>query len=191
MKDEIISTIARKLKTERQKQGLTINDVSKRSGLSKGLISKIENSRTIPSMPVFFSILKSMSLSPSSFFDDIDYRNDESFHVVRPAEHQPIEKENRPGFQYHYIMNQQIHDVNMEVVLLELEPGVRGIATSTDGFELKYLLKGKVNYRIDDKNIILEPGDVIFFDASCPHRPENLSSQNALMLVFYFMNARL
>lgn len=190
MKDEIISTIARKLKKERLERGFTIQYVSEKSGLSKGLISKIENSRTIPSMPVFFAILKSMSLSPALFFESIDYHNDEIFHVVRSSEHQPIQKENRPGFHYHYIMSQQVHDINMEVVLLELEPKARGIATATDGFEFKYLLQGKVNYRIDNKNITLEPGDTIFFDASLPHRPENQASEKAVLLVFYFMRPK-
>lgn len=187
MKQEFISSIGRKIKEERLKANLTIRDISERSGLSKGLISKIENSRAIPSMPVFFSILKSMSVAPVTFFEGIDYTPDEGHTLVKPAQHEPLIKEDRPGFHYKFIMSQQLHNMNIEVVLLELEPSVKGKATSTDGFELKYLLKGKVAYRLEEKTIIMEEGDTLYFDASKPHRPENLLNTNALMLVFYFM----
>ncbi|UII29580.1 XRE family transcriptional regulator [Fulvivirga ulvae] len=187
MKQEFISSIGRKIKEERLKANLTIRDISERSGLSKGLISKIENSRSIPSMPVFFSILKSMSIAPVKFFEGIDCADDDGHILIKPANHEPLLKEERPGFHYRYIMSRQLHDINIEVVLLELEPGVKGKATSTDGFELKYLLKGRVAYRLAEKTIILEEGDTLYFDASKPHRPENLLNTNALMLVFYFM----
>lgn len=187
MKEEIIITIARKIKAERLKRSLTLNDISKKSGLSRGLLSKVENSRTIPSMPVFFSILKAMEISPNIFFENIEYQSEGVADLVRPIDHKPMEKEKRPGFEYSFIMSHQIQDIYIEVVLLKLRPQTKAIATATDGFELKYILDGNLTYRIDDKTFELAPGDTLFFDGSKAHRPENLSKGDVLMLVIYFM----
>ncbi|MFM8738789.1 MAG: helix-turn-helix domain-containing protein, partial [Cytophagales bacterium] len=71
MQHELISQIGKRIKAIRNEQRITLQELSSRSELSKGLLSKIENSRTIPSLPVFLSIMKAIETNPKDFFDSL------------------------------------------------------------------------------------------------------------------------
>lgn len=188
--NEIILRIAQKIKATRIENRLTIQELSERSDISKGLLSKIENSRTIPSLPVFVSLLQSLNTSPKEFFEDMTLLNGKHFLHIKKCDYLEIEKEDRPGFQYQHILFQNISISNFEAVILTIEPGTTGVQTTTDGYEFKYLLSGNCQYHIGDSVIHFEEGDSLYFDASKPHRPINTSSQRVIMLVLYFLRAR-
>ena len=78
---EIVARIAGKIRAIRLKQGLTIQQLADRADVSKGLISKIENSRTIPSLPVFVKILRSLDISFMDFFADMG-PGDQKRHIL-------------------------------------------------------------------------------------------------------------
>ena len=61
---------------------------------------------------------------------------------------------------------------------------------STDAFEFKYLLKGKVEYTIGEETYLMEEGDSLFFDAGDLHNPRNTGQEDALLLVIYFFKNR-
>jgi quercetin dioxygenase-like cupin family protein len=56
---------------------------------------------------------------------------------------------------------------------------------STDAFECKYILKGKVEYQIGKETFILHAGDTLFFDGRAKHRLKNIGQTEALILVVY------
>jgi transcriptional regulator with XRE-family HTH domain len=187
--NEIISRIAQKIKSIRLANRLTIQELCDRSGISKGLLSKIENSRTIPSLPVFVSLIQSLHISPKDFFEDITLLNGKYFLHIKRKEYQEIEKEKRPGFHYQHILSQNIGNSNFEAVILSIEPGTQGKQTVTDGYEFKHLLSGNCEYHIGDEVIQFEEGDSIYFDASKPHMPVNKSRNQVIMLVLYFLRS--
>ncbi len=63
--DDILINIGRQLKLARQKRDLTLQQVAKRTGVSAGLISKIENLRTTPSLPVLLKIMQTLNIDLS------------------------------------------------------------------------------------------------------------------------------
>lgn len=60
MQDELIGRIGKRIKALRNARGLTLQLLSERAHITKGLLSKIENSRTIPSLPVFLQIVQGL-----------------------------------------------------------------------------------------------------------------------------------
>lgn len=70
--EEIVRKIAAKIREIRIAKNLTVQQLADRAGVSKGLLSKIENSRTIPSLPVFVRILRSLKLGFQDFFKDME-----------------------------------------------------------------------------------------------------------------------
>jgi len=183
-----INWIASKIKALRKQQNLSLQELSNHSKISKGLLSKIENSRTIPSLPVFINLLESLKTSPKDFFEDLYTYNNHSFEVIRKNDRQKIEKENRTGFIYHDIFNQNFSDLNVNIVYLTIEPNAQYEPAVTDGYEFKIVLKGFVEYFINGESVILEEGDAIFFDARQPHYPK-ANSVKAELLVIYFLLA--
>lgn len=184
---EIVSRIAQKIKATRLAKGLTMQELCSRAMISKGLLSKIENSRTIPSLPVFINLIRSLDVSLKEFFEDMALLNGKDFVVIRGKDYKSITKEGRPGFHYLHILSQNIPGCTLEVALLTVEPGAKGRPTTTDGFEFKYLLSGNCQYQINEEIVKLEQGDSIYFDASKPHLPINSSRKETVMLVVYFL----
>src|SRR5690349_13611644 len=69
--DETVIQIAQKIRAVRLQKKLTIQQLADRAKLTKGLISKIENSRTVPSLPVFVGLIRALDVSLKDFFEDI------------------------------------------------------------------------------------------------------------------------
>jgi transcriptional regulator with XRE-family HTH domain len=184
---EVMARIAQKIRTTRLKKNLTIQELAQRSKVSKGLLSKIENSRTLPSLPVFVTLLQSLEISLKDFFEDMVLVNGKGFLHVKKDQYTAMEREGRAGFHYQYILSQNIPHCTMEAVLLTLGPRARGRPTTTDGFEFKYMLSGSCEYHINNEVIRLDEGDSLYFDATIPHLPVNTSGSKVVMLVVYFL----
>jgi mannose-6-phosphate isomerase-like protein (cupin superfamily) len=75
----------------------------------------------------------------------------------------------------------------MQSYLLTVLPKADSRPTTTDGFELKYIVHGHCHYQIGDETIKLEEGDSLFFDASQHHMPINNGKGKVIMLVIYFI----
>ena len=73
MQDEILLQISGKIKERRKELGITVQELADKAEVSKGLISQIENSRTIPSLMVLMDIIKSLQIDLNSFFKDINF----------------------------------------------------------------------------------------------------------------------
>ncbi|MBL7858591.1 MAG: helix-turn-helix transcriptional regulator [Cyclobacteriaceae bacterium] len=185
--NEVVGRIAQKIRTTRLEKNMTIQQLATRIHVSKGLLSKIENSRTVPSLPVFITIIQALEISLKEFFQDVVLVNGKDFLHVKRNDYTPLEREGRAGFNYQHVLSQNISTCAMEVVLLTLDPGAKGRPTTTDGYELKYIISGNCEYHLHNEVIQLEEGDSIFFDASVPHLPMNKSRRKVVMLVIYFL----
>jgi len=185
--NEVIARIAQKIKTVRHSRNLTIQQLAEKMKVSKGLLSKIENSRTVPSLPVFISMIQSLDISLKEFFEDMILINGKDYLLIKKDQYILEEREGRTGFQYLHILSQNISTSNVEAVLLTLEPGAKGRPTTTDGYEFKYLISGSCEYMIGNDVVAMEEGDSIYFDASVPHLPMNKTRRKATMLVIYFI----
>ena len=188
MQDDIILKISYRLKEIRKDKRITIQELADKAGVSKGLISQIENNRTIPSLPVLMNIVQSLNLDLTEFFKDLSSKgHQEKVFVIRSSEYSPIQKEASKGFSYQRMLTRNIQGGPVDFVLLELKKGARrNKMVVTDAFEYKYLIKGKIEYLIEDKSYILEEGDSIFFDGRLGHNLSNIGDSEAIMLVVYY-----
>jgi quercetin dioxygenase-like cupin family protein len=107
--------------------------------------------------------------------------------IKRKDEYQSFEKENAKGFLYKRVLTRNIKGGPTDIVLLELKQGAkRNQIVKTDAYEYKYVIKGTVEYLINNEKYILETGDSIFFDGRLGHKPSNVGADDALLLVVYF-----
>ncbi|MEX0362552.1 MAG: helix-turn-helix domain-containing protein [Allomuricauda sp.] len=186
MEDYLIG-IGKRMKEIRKNNKNTINDIATRAGVTAGLISRIENGRTIPSLPVFLKIVDALETEMTDFFDGIPRGTGQTFLVARKDDQTVIEKEDEAiGFTYNYIFSKQLNSVGFESVLLEVEPNSKRDKVVTDAFEFKYVLTGECYYEIGEQEVLLKEGDSIFFDGRIPHVPINKGKISSKMLVVYF-----
>jgi transcriptional regulator with XRE-family HTH domain len=188
MNEELLLLIGDKIKRKRTLKNITLEQLAQKAGVSKGLISQIENNRTVPSLPVLFNIIHSLEEDLRTFFEDMQNGNSKN-HIllVRKGEERHFTKEPVRGFTYKRILTRSIASQATDVVLLELKKKAgRRQMIRTDAFECKYVLKGRVEYQIEKEMITLQEGDTLFFDGRVPHRLRNAGDGDALILVFYF-----
>jgi transcriptional regulator with XRE-family HTH domain len=187
MQEDIIIQISNRLKEVRTEKKITLQQLAGDVGVSKGLLSQIENSRTIPSLPVLMNIIGSLKLDLNSFFDTIKFEKKPSHAILKKAkDYQPFEKENAKGFLYNRILSTNIHESHIDIVMLRLQKNARRAMVKTNAYEYKFVMEGKVEYTIGRKKHILEKGDSLFFDARQLHNPKNIGKTDALLLVVYF-----
>jgi transcriptional regulator with XRE-family HTH domain len=183
---ELLPRVAKKIRTLRSSKNLTLADLSKSSNVSKGLLSKIENSRTIPSLPVFLGIVDALGISLKDFFDGIDLLRGKEYLHIKAMEQQIIHKELREGFSYKFIMAQNMPGSAMEIVVLTVFPEAASKPIIENGFELNYVISGKCDYYINEEVVELEQGDTLYFDAAKSHMPVNRSNQAVTLLSIFF-----
>ncbi len=186
MEDYLVG-IGKRIKEIRKSNRRTISDIALKAGVTSGLISRIENGRTIPSLPVFLKIVEALETELRDFFDGIPIANGANFLIARKDDSHIIEKEDDAiGFTYNYLFGKSLNSVGFQSVLLKVEPGSKRDKVTTDAFELKYVLNGECHYSIADQEVVLYEGDSIFFDGRIPHVPVNKGKATCQMLVIYF-----
>jgi transcriptional regulator with XRE-family HTH domain len=191
MEEDVLIQISNRIKERRREKNITVQELATRANVSKGLISQIENSRTIPSLLVLIEIIKALEIDLNEFFKDIHSRSTDLPVVVkRKSEYDHFEKEHASGFHYQRIFTQSITQSTIDIVILTLEPDAVRPLVETDAFEYKYVLSGEIEYQFKEDKIVLHQGDSMLFDGRMPHTPKNLGTTEASMLVIYFFEEK-
>ncbi len=188
MHQYILIEIGKKIRKVRQDKDMIIQDLADRAGVSKGLISRIENNRAIPSLPVLIDIIKALDVEVSDFFGDVDQSASGPILIKRANELEPQSRENAVGFTYFPLLERNMSDTVIQTTLLRLEPHSQREYVTTDGFEFKYVLDGAITYDFNGEEVTLNTGDSIFFDGRIPHVPMNRTDKPASMLVVYLFS---
>ena len=176
--------IGREVRGFRQQQGMTVADLAGMTGLSIGMLSKIENGNTSPSLTTLQTLAHALSVPLTSFFRGFEEHR-EAVHT-KAGEGMEIAREGtRAGHQYnllgHIGANASGVIVEPYLITLTAESDVFP-AFQHGGIETIYMLEGEVSYRHGDRLYHLRPGDTLFFDADAPHGPEILEKLPARYL---------
>jgi len=168
--------IGRQVRAFRRQQETTVADLAKATGLSIGMLSKIENGNTSPSLTTLQTLANALSVPLTSFFRTFE----ESRYAVHTKAGRGVDVERagtRAGHQYTLLghIGSNGSGVMVEPYLITLSAESDIFPTfQHEGIEMLYMLEGTVEYRHGDELYLLEPGDTLFFDADAPHGPDTL-----------------
>lgn len=170
-------SIGRKVRALRQRLQITVSELAAEAALSTGMLSKIENGGTSPSLSTLKSLARALNVPLTSFFADFEERRDCSY--VQAGQGVIIERRGtKSGHRYELLGHSIAGDVVVEPYLITLTEDAEPYALfQHEGVELIYMLTGEVVYRHADKLYPMHPGDTLFFDAGAPHGPEQLVEQ--------------
>ena len=167
-------SIGRRVRLLRQRLQLTATELAAEAGLSPGMLSKIENGGTSPSLSTLQALSRALNVPMTSFFADFEERRDCSY--VRAGQGVLIERRGtKSGHRYELLGHSLSGDIIVEPYLITLSQDAEPyVLFQHDGVEFIYMLSGKVIYRHADKLYPMSAGDALFFDAGAPHGPEEL-----------------
>ena len=166
--------IGREVKNFREKLGLTIAELAKAADMSAGMLSKIENGATSPSLSSLQALSAALQVPVTALFRGYEELRDATF--VKAGQGLTIERRGtRAGHQYQLLGHSPHGPVMVEPYLITLTKESDVFPTFQHaGLEFLYMLEGNVVYRHGGKTYDMHPGDALFFDADAPHGPEEL-----------------
>ncbi|GEO85250.1 MULTISPECIES: helix-turn-helix domain-containing protein [Alphaproteobacteria] len=168
--------IGHEVRGYRKKLGITVADLAVATGMSVGMLSKIENGNISPSLTTLQALSKALGVPITAFFRGFEEPKSASF--VKAGEGVNIERRGtRAGHHYSLLghIENNTSGVAVEPYLITLNAESDIFPTfQHQGMEFLYMLEGEVVYRHGDSLYRMEPGDSLFFDADAPHGPEEL-----------------
>lgn len=185
MEDSLLK-IGPRLRRLRRDKKLSQQELAEASGITKGMVSKVETGRSIPTLPLLFRILSALGCDAKDFFEGIPFRKPTNYVHRSAASAQPMERELASrGFNYFELLEGGAKDFAIRVAILEIEPGSSRDKVTTDAYEYKYVLSGNIDYEIGNEMIHLGTGDSLFYDGRIEHVPHNRGEDLARILVVY------
>lgn len=166
--------IGKQVRSQRKRLNLTVAMLAKQARLSTGMLSKIENGQTSPSLATLTSLAAALQVPVTSFFRGYEEQRDVTY--TPAGEGLQIERRGSgAGHQYQLLGHTIGKPYTIEPYLITItdESEVFPVFQHT-GMELIYMLEGQVAYRHANKTYTLGPGDTLFFDAEASHGPDQI-----------------
>ena len=91
------------LKKVRKSKDLSLKQVAEMSGVSTGLVSKIENFRTTPSLPVLLKIMQSLELDLSEL--NLSVSNGKKYILIKKGEGVVEQRDDSEGLEYTFLFS--------------------------------------------------------------------------------------
>ncbi|HUW64220.1 MAG TPA: XRE family transcriptional regulator [Spirochaetia bacterium] len=162
--------IARRIHKIRLERELTLEDVAGRTGLTKGLLSKIENNRVSPPIATLVRIARALEVSLADFFSPGDERAIQLVRAGRGVRYNPEGAGEAPVTE---ALVSGFARPKMEplVVTIDGTDSYQARFYSHPGQELILVLEGKMDYRYAAEEYHLFQGDSLYFNAEHEHGP--------------------
>jgi transcriptional regulator with XRE-family HTH domain len=159
----------------RQNHGLTIADVAEKVGISRGMLSKIENAQTATSLETLAKLANALGVSLSTLFRNYNMPEGGAQLVKQGEGMEVVRRGTKRGHTYHLLAYDQGPTKLFEPFLITMDDASEVFPTfEHPGLEFIYLLQGKLEYRHGQHTYLLEAGDSLTFRGEIPHGPETL-----------------
>ncbi|NGP44894.1 cupin domain-containing protein [Bacillaceae bacterium SIJ1] len=171
--------IYRKIRDLRQRNNMTLKDLSERTELSVSFLSQIERGASSLAIHSLQKIADAFDVNIGYFFEEQDRQS----YLVRRAQKKPFQIK---GFESEYIrLNGEFANRSLAPFEVVIKPYQKRTKTFTHpGEEFYYVLKGAMIFTLDQEEFYLREGESIHFPSTIPHFGENpLSEESRLLCV--------
>jgi transcriptional regulator with XRE-family HTH domain len=167
-----------RLRSARMARELTLDDVAKRAGVSKGFLSQLERDATAASVATLNRICNALEIRIGALFGETQA------YVAREGERQQVSFGGEGVSDY---VLSSMHDRRLAVVESRLEPLAsfgEELYVSESQVVFAYVLKGSAELLFEQSKIRLSAGDAVQFAGAEPHTWRNPSSRRSAVLLF-------
>lgn len=182
--------IVRNIKKFRINRKMSLERLAKLTGLTKGYVSKIENSDKAPPFSTLIKIADALNTDISLLIaEDSEAPEDMSLCIVRKNERKEVvSRGTLYGYHYEALAHKKIGK-NMEPYIILPAFHEKGVF-SHEGEEFMYVLEGTHEFIYDGKKYILNAGDSIYFDSVIPHSGRSIGKKKAKILAVMYSYKR-
>lgn len=192
MMQSLSEQIGRRIRDARKSRGMTLEALAREAGFTKSYLSKIENLRKVPPIASLARICRSLDTRVADLLDESAPENDarQRYSVVRASERQTVIRgQSAFGYDYKSLVH-RLPTQHMEPFLFTFPERVgEEVLFEHEGEEFVFVISGRVRFFIDGEEMILDPGDALYFDSTLRHRGEAVTG-DAKALVIIHSNER-
>ncbi len=171
---EVTAFVGERVRELRRDLDLTLERFAERAGISIGMLSKIENGQTSPSLATLAGLAGAAGVPLTSLFRGLDEERDAL--LVRAGQGIPIDHEGANEGRIYEDLGA------LRGPRREIEPVLVTILDDSEvfplfqhpGVELLYVLEGRFEYGYGSKRYELAVGDTLQFQGEVPHGPTRL-----------------
>ncbi|MEI6373631.1 MAG: XRE family transcriptional regulator [Actinomycetes bacterium] len=165
--------IAGQLRELRGRRGWSLARLADETGLSKGMLSKIENALTAPSLNTLVRLAEALDAPVTAFFRGLVEETDVL--LVKAGRGLELSPRSAAGHRYQLLGATRGPHQMMEPMLVTLmERSEVFPLYQHAGTEFLFMISGEMHYGVGGSEYLLEPGDSLQFDGEAPHGPRTL-----------------
>jgi quercetin dioxygenase-like cupin family protein len=163
-------SVGDRVRKARETHGLTLDDLSARSGIDVAELERVEANKAIPPLGELVRLGKALRTRMS---DLVSPGVRKPMTVVRAHERQPFSRyggrrREQYGYSYESLAPEKAGRM-MEPFVITLTPTEADEPSTHDGQEFLFVLEGEMMARVGDRTEVLGPGDAIYYDSNQPH----------------------
>lgn len=169
------AVIGWRVRTRAREIGLSSSELAKRVGLSRAMISKIENAQVSPSLATIARLADALEVPVTSLFQGLDEERD-ALYTKAGAGPELSRPGTRAGHRYQLLGSMRGPAKRMDPMLVTLtsEREVFPLYQHA-GTELLFMLEGEMDYGYGGASYSMRPGDSLQFDGEVAHGPVRLT----------------
>ena len=169
----IEAEIGKRINAFRTQKRITLEQLAKQTGFTKGYLSKVEKSKKSPPVSTLGIIARSLSTTISALIGEEAASTD--LCLVRKDE-RPLIARDGTAFGYSYeAVAYKYPNKMMEPFLLTLPVNSKKRTLyQHEGEEILFVIQGTMKFLHGNQEYIVNEGDCIYFDASFPHFGESI-----------------
>ena len=177
--------LGNKLRQLRLKKKIALVDLGKHTGLSASMISQLENSKLVPTLPTLARIAMVFDVGLEYFFTD--KKRKRLFSIVRADERMSFPERSDspiPGYFFECLAF-GAQDKSLQAYLAEFPARKPDDVKEHvhEGAEFFHVIEGSISIRYQDEDYLMQKGDSVYFDSSGPHSYRGVGKETARAIV--------
>ncbi|MCC5813230.1 MAG: helix-turn-helix transcriptional regulator [Leptospira sp.] len=174
----ITEVVKENLKVIRHTKNLSLDKLASRCGVSRAMLSQIEQGKSVPTISVLWKIANGLNVP---FSDLLKEKRSEGVFLMKHENSKLLYSSSKVFSSralFPFVGNRKT-----EFYELVLKPGGIEIAEAhqTGTIENIVVVSGKLRLRVGEQVVELEPKDSVYFRADVPHEYSNPTDQETLM----------
>jgi transcriptional regulator with XRE-family HTH domain len=186
--------IGAKIRDLRQKRRYTLQDLSAKTGLSKPLLSQVENGHVMPPVATLLKIARALAVNISHFFQEEE--KEEKIALTRASERKRLTRRahqdaSEVGYLYESLeLHKPRKSMQPLLVTFQVMDKKDMVFYSHEGEECVYLMDGQLEFRTPDEMRMLKPGDCLYFESDVAHAFRGVGDQPATALIVVYTGGK-
>lgn len=165
------------IRNERQSRGLSILDVSKRTGVSKAMIGQIERGESSPTLSTVWKLSVGMRIPMATL---LAQNKSDEYKVVRLADIEPVSEYSSNIKVYSIFPFDPFGGFDFLYCVIDPHSEYKSVGHSPGTEEHVFVVSGWLLMHVGDKIFPMQPGDSLTFSGGEDHSYENASDEIAI-----------